>query len=271
MKIYISADIEGVAGVSSFTQGQSGNPEYERARRLMTEEVNAAVSGSFAGGASEVTVADSHGAMQNLIAELLDPRVIVVSGRRRPLSMVDGLSRDHQGLILLGYHAAASRRGVLAHTISSNAFSRIEINGVVAGEPTLFAGHAAELGVPLLAVTGDDCLAIEIAEQFPTARSIVVKTSLGAEAIRGLTPQASRAKIAEEIRAAVVDANIQVAMPPSQPPLNSKVCFQKQIYADAAGLLPWIDRLDATTVSFRTTNYAETIRVLTALSILARD
>ena len=127
MKIFISVDIEGVAGVCEPVQGQRGNAEYETARRLMTEEASAAVQGAFDGGATEVVVADSHGPMRNIIADQLDPRALLVSGKPRPLSMAQGLRPDHDGMVLIGYHAAAGEPGVLSHTISGLAFSRIRV------------------------------------------------------------------------------------------------------------------------------------------------
>ena len=130
MKIFLSMDIEGVAGVGEGLQGRRGNPEYETARRLMTQEANAAIRGAFAGGASEVLVADSHGPMRNLIAEDLDPRARLIQGKPRPLSMIEGVSGDHAGVLMIGYHAAAGNRGTLSHTISGLAFAGIELNGL---------------------------------------------------------------------------------------------------------------------------------------------
>ena len=100
MKIYISADIEGVAGVVSPQQGQPGNPEYERARRLMTEEVSAAIDGAFAGGATEVLVNDSHGPMTNIIPELLDPRAELILGKPKAANMCAGLDASFTGALI---------------------------------------------------------------------------------------------------------------------------------------------------------------------------
>ncbi|MEW9834460.1 M55 family metallopeptidase [Mesorhizobium marinum] len=269
MKIYISMDIEGVAGVSSAFQGQRGNPDYELARRLMTAEANAAAAGAFRGGATAVTVADSHGSMQNLVLEDIDPRVRVVSGSRRPVSMVAGLDRSHDGLVLIGYHAAAGRRGVLAHTISSAAFRHIDINGMTTGEPTLFAGHAAELGVPLLAASGDDCLATEIEAQFPGAARIVTKSTISAEAVDSMAPAAARALIEEQVRSAVERAGDCPVTPPCRPPHVVTVEFLRQTYADAAALLPWIERRDVLSVTFTVGSFGDAASILSALSIMA--
>lgn len=268
MRIFISVDIEGVAGVCETLQGRRGNPEYEVARRLMTQEANAAIAGAFEGGATEVTVADSHGPMRNIIAEDLDERARLVSGKPRPLSMIQGIEADHDGVLLIGYHGAASSYGVLAHTVSGMAFHSIEINGVRAGEPTLFGGYAAEIGVPLLAVSGDDCLAKEIADQFPAARNIIVKQALGASAINSLSPQKSRELITRNVSEVVASAKSAPVQSPCKAPLAVSIRFHKQLYADGAGLLPMMERCDAHTVKFVTDNHADAISTISALSLI---
>lgn len=268
MRIFISVDIEGVAGVGGFSQGYPGNPEYEMARRLMTEEANAAIRGAFEGGATEVTVADSHGPMRNMIAEELDPRARVVSGTPRRLSMIDGLDADHAGLVLIGWHAAAGRPGVLAHTVSGQAFSRIEINGVRAGEATLFAGYAAEIGVPLIAVSGDDRLALEIAEQFPSTSRIEVKQALGGVACNSLSPSKARRLIQTEVSSAVSGAAGRTAEAPCMPPLLVEVSFVRQHFADVAELVPGVTRREGWDVSFESASHAEVIGLITVFSIL---
>lgn len=268
MRIFISVDIEGVAGVGEGAQGRRGHPEHEAARRLMTEEANAAVRGAFAGGATEVTVADSHGPMRNMPAADLDPRARVVTGTPRRLSMAAGIEPGHDGMVLIGWHAAAGERGVLAHTISGRAFARIEANGRVVGEPTLFAGHAAEIGVPLLLASGDDRLAAEIADQFPAARRVVVKRALGAAAQDSLSPAAARALIEAEVALAVRGAREVRPESPCAPPLSMVVTFVHQVSADAAELLPGVARRDAHTVGFEAASHAEAIGLLSALALM---
>lgn len=111
MKILISVDIEGVAGVFSLEQTRAGNAEYERARRLMTEEANAAIRGAFAAGATEVLVNDSHGHFRNLLPDLLDPRAKAVQGKPRYLGMMSGLEQGCKAVLMIGYHSRAQGRG----------------------------------------------------------------------------------------------------------------------------------------------------------------
>lgn len=269
MKIFISVDIEGVAGVNESLQGQRGNPEYETARSLMTQEANAAIRGAFEGGATEVVVADSHGPMRNMLADDLDPRAQLVSGKPRALSMIQGLRADHSGVILIGYHAAAGETGVLAHTISGLAFAEVRINGEIAGEPTLFAGHAAEIGVPLLAASGDDRLCAEIERQFPGARRIEVKTAIGAQASQSLSPKASRKLIEAAVADAVRNAGTARADLFCKPPLNIDIRLMRQVYADAAALLPHITRKSATHIAFNAPSHEKAISTIAALALMA--
>lgn len=265
MKVYISVDIEGVAGVSDPFQGRPGNAEYEHARRLMTQEASAAVRGAFQGGASSVVVADSHAYMSNIIADQLDHRARFISGSPRRLSMVHGLDASYDALVLVGFHAAAGTRGVMAHTLSGLAFARVEILGRTVGEVELFAGYAAELGVPLVAVTGDDRIAIEVLSIFPGSASVVVKESLGAWASNSLSPQASceliESSVATSLRAKRNDEITSLHADPFIVNLD----MTRQYFADACCLIPELKRTSATGVSFESPNYEHTIRVLQAL------
>ena len=195
MKIYISVDIEGVAGVVASQHGQPGNPEYERARRLMTEEANAAIDGAFAGGAVEVLVNDAHGPMINLLPDALDPRAELILGKPKPVNMFAGLEADFAGVMCVGYHAGAGRFGVLSHTTNGFAFRAIRLNGLDCAEATLYGAYAGSLGVPVIMLSGDDVLAAECGPLFRGAEAAVVKQALGHRAARALSPANSRATI----------------------------------------------------------------------------
>ncbi|MCC6719438.1 MAG: M55 family metallopeptidase [Acetobacteraceae bacterium] len=195
MRIFISADIEGVAGVVNAQQGTPGNPEYERARRLMTQEVNAAIAGAYDGGASYVLVNDSHGPMVNLIPEELDPRAECIIGRPKAMNMAAGLDRSFDAVFFTGYHSGAGRHGVLSHTVSGFAFQALRINGIDTAEATLYGAYAGSLGVPVALLSGDDQLAEQCLPLFPGAVMVQVKTALGHRAARALSPVEARARI----------------------------------------------------------------------------
>lgn len=130
MKVLISVDIEGIAGVFNAQQTRAGNGEYEQARRWMTLEANAAIEGAFAGGATAVWVNDSHGGFNNLLLDELDPRARVILGKPRMLGMMAGLEHAPELVFMVGYHGMAGSHGVLAHTINSFAFARVVVDGV---------------------------------------------------------------------------------------------------------------------------------------------
>jgi len=203
VKIFISADIEGVAGVVNAQQGTPGNPEYERARRLMTEEVNSAVGGAFEGGAHYVLVNDSHGPMVNLIPEELDPRAECIIGRPKAMNMAAGLDASFDAVFFIGYHSGAGRHGVLSHTVSGFAFQALRINGIDTAEATLYGAYAGSLGVPVALLTGDDQLAGQCHPSFPGSVMVQVKTALGHRSARALSPEMARAQIREGAARAV--------------------------------------------------------------------
>ena len=142
MRILISADIEGVANVFHPEQTRAGNGEYERARRWMTAEADAAVRGAFDGGATEVLVNDSHGGFRNLIPDSIDRRARFVLGKPRYLSMMAGVEGCN-AVCMIGYHARAGSRGVLAHTINSFAFTRVWFNEQELGEAGIYGALAS--------------------------------------------------------------------------------------------------------------------------------
>lgn len=266
MKVYISVDIEGVAGVNSAVQGRPGNAEYELARRLMTEEASAAVRGAISGGAVSVTVADSHAFMQNILPDLLDPRAQLIAGTPRMFSMVHGLDATFDALVFVGFHTAAGTPGVMSHTLNGQAFARVEIAGRIVGEVELFAGYAAEMGVPLIAVTGDDLLAKEVTACFPNAVPVVVKKHIGGWASESLSPTKSRQKI-EETLSCVLRKHVEATtQPPSVAPFTVEVEMTRQYFADACCLLPELSRLSATRLSFKSDSYGSAVRMLQALS-----
>src|SRR6058998_1848681 len=158
MEVYISIDMEGVAGIAHLQQVMRGAGDFERSRRLMTEEANAAVAGAFEGGASGVVVNDSHGDMYNLLAEELDPRAELVLGSPKvPGSMMQGFGFEFGVALFLGYHAAAgTEAAVLDHTYAGRLLYEVRVNGAPVGEAEVNAALAGTYGVPVGLVAGDD-------------------------------------------------------------------------------------------------------------------
>jgi D-amino peptidase len=268
MKIFISADIEGVAGVVTPLQGQPGNAEYERARRLMTEEVSAAIDGAFEGGADAVLVNDAHGPSTNLLPDLLDARAELIQGRPKPLNMFCGLERDYGGVFCTGYHAGAGQYGVLSHTVTSFAFAAIRVNGIDCAEATLYGAYAGELGVPVLLLTGDDRLAEQCAPHFPGVKVAVVKHAIGHRAARALSPELARARIRAAAAAAVRGAaSCQPFVIPG--PYRLELDLSTVAMADLAAAIPAAERIAPRSVAFAAASMAAVVGWVNTVSAMS--
>jgi D-amino peptidase len=268
VKIFISADIEGVAGVVTPLQGQPGNGEYERARRLMTEEVSAAIEGAFEGGADAVLVNDSHGPMTNLLPDLLDARAELISGRPKPMNMFCGLEPGHGGVFCTGYHAGVGEHGVLSHTVNGFAFAGIRVNGIACAEATLYGAYAGELGVPVLLLTGDDRLAEQCGPHFPGAQVAVVKHAIGHRAARALSPDFARARIRDAATAAVrAAAACRPFVIPG--PYRLELDLSSVAMADLAATIPVARRIAPRSVAFDAASMAAVLGWVNTVSAMS--
>ena len=266
MKIFISADIEGVAGVVTPQQGQPGNEEYQRARRLMTEEVNAAIAGAFAGGATSVLVNDSHGPMVNLLPELLDPCAELLLGRPKPMNMFCGLEADFAGVLCIGYHSGAGQHGVLSHTVNGFALAGIRVNGIDCAEATLYGAYAGSLGVPVLQLTGDDRMEAQCAPHFPGVHVAAVKRALGQRAARALSPEAARNLIRIEAERAVRDQYRPFVI---AQPCRLEIDLNSVALADLAALIPVAERTAPRSVGFALPDIAAAIGWVNTISAMS--
>jgi len=268
MRILVSTDIEGVAGVFHAQQVTAGNPEYERARAWMTGEANAAVSGAFAGGADEVLVNDSHGGYRNLLPDGIDERARLVLGKPRYLGMMGGLEERCDAVFLVGYHSRAQGRGILAHTINGFSFARVRVNGLELGEAGLYGALAGELGVPVALATGDDIFIGETRDLFPGARWVQTKTARGQGSGVSLSPAAARAAIAEAARAAMADLG---SLQPFRiaPPLTCDLQTQTTALADLFCMWPTLERIDGVNLRFTVDSMQALIRTLNSLAAMS--
>ncbi|GAA1975051.1 M55 family metallopeptidase [Nocardioides panacihumi] len=202
MKVYISVDMEGIGGVATLDQTVRGGHGYPRAQQLMTQETNAAIDGAFAGGATDVLVSDSHGTMDNLIHEQLDPRARLIFGTPRGFCMAEGLTDDFDLALFVGYHAPAGAVGVLAHTFSSH-FTAVRVNGHDASEASVNALFAATRGVPVGLVTGDDVICALAEASLPGVSTVAVKRSIGFSSAESMPPSLACEAVRAGARSAV--------------------------------------------------------------------
>ena len=268
MRILISTDIEGVAGVVHPDQTREGNADYGTARRWMTLETNAAVAGAIDGGATEVTVADAHGSYRNLLADELDPRARLAMGKPRMLGMLGGLETGFDGVMLVGFHARSQAPGVLAHTINSAAFARVWLNGQELGEAGLYGALAGEIGVPIVFASGDDAFVDETRPLFPAGIFVVTKKATGRQSAVSLSPQFSCEAIHAGARQAM--AMIDKALPLGlETPVSVRLQTLSPAHADLFCQWPTFEREDAVTLRYGAETVAHAVRVLNCLSAMA--
>jgi len=268
MKILVAVDIEGISGVVHSEQTRAGNPEYERARRQMTAEANAAVAGAFEGGATAVVVNDSHGDFRNLLAEEIDARAELLLGKPRELGMMAGVDQGCTAAFLVGWHAKARTAGVLAHTINGFAFARVIVNGAETGEAGLYGAVAAEHGVPVALLTGDDVFIAETSVQYPGAVAVTVKRAHGNRVATGLSPQAA----CEAVRAGAREAmqrRAALRISPAQTAATLRLEATTVALADLFAMLPLVRRVDAVTIEWTSPTMRHAVRVLNSLSAMS--
>ncbi len=267
MQVYISADMEGTAGVTGWVMTNPGEHDYELARRLMAAEVNAAIEGAFLGGATTVVVNDSHDGMRNLPLDQIDPRALVLSGSPKLGSMVEGLTDAFDLMFCTGYHAMAGSPSTLAHTYNLTV-QQVEISGRKVGELGLNAYWAATFGVPVALVTGDDVLEAETEALLPWSRYAQVKEARGRYASLSRSAEAARAAIRQAAEMAVREHSAMKQLPPPENP-ELKIRFTNPGQAQTASICPGAERLDALTVRFGHSDYREVYRAFRTMVTLA--
>ena len=271
MRVYISVDMEGVAGVAHEDQTDPIEPrhagEYNRFRRLMTDEANAAITGALDAGATSVVVNDSHWLMRNLLAEELHPAAELLSGSPKLLSMVEGIDTGFDAAMFIGYHArAGTARAIIDHTYTSRVYE-VRINGQPVGELALNAAIAGLHGVPVALVTGDQAMASEarslLGDQVET---VVVKESVGRFAARSLAPTVACQRIRTGAAAALRKKHVPFTF---DSPIGVEVDFVESHMADMAELVPGSHRVGGRTVRYSGSDYLEVFRAWRAMYNLA--
>src|SRR5215469_4035945 len=156
MKLFLSTDFEGTSGIIAWEQIIEGSAEYEQGRRLLTDEVNAVIKGAFDAGASEFVINDSHHDMRNLHPQDLSGLATLITGKHKPLYMMEGLDASFDGVCFVSYHGSiGAERAVLSHTYNPRAIWEVRINGEIVGESGINALVAAHYEVPIIFVSGD--------------------------------------------------------------------------------------------------------------------
>ena len=266
MRVYISVDMEGVAGVVHGEQCTRGRDDYPRAAELMTLEANAAALGAFDAGADTVLINDSHGDMRNLLLERLDPRVEILSGNLKQYSMAQGVLDPRCDVALfVGYHAGiGTANAILDHTYRGAVVHAVRLNGRPSNEAYLNAWLAGVARTPVALVTGDANTCQQCAELLPGVRTVTVKWAVGRLAARSLHPERARAMIREAASEVVRDV---AAFAPVvlDPPYVLEVDVVTTAMADAAALIPGVQRPAARTLRLVGDDVGTTFRGMLAI------
>lgn len=271
MKILIATDMEGITGVTTWDQVTPGHAEYARFRRLMTQDVNAAIRGAFEAGAEEVLIADGHWNGSNILVEELDSRARLNTGSPSPFSMMQGIDESVDGVMFIGYHARnGSPNAVLDHTWSSRTVANVWLNDILTGEYGLNAAVAGQFGVPVIMASGDQTACAQIKELLGQMETAVVKQATGRYAAQCLAPQATQEMIFASAARAVgqlVDGGTPDPFILASP-FRVAVEFFTSDMADRATRIPFTER-DGRRVSFAVESMIAAYNGFRALVMLA--
>ncbi len=250
LKVYISADMEGVAGVVTREQLGPAGFEYHRFREFMTNEVLAAIEAAFESGATEVLVSDSHGNGQNILIEKLPEQVKIVRSWPRPLMMMQGIDETFDAAIFIGYHSSTTNpRGVRAHTMSSARLADIRLNGISMPEAGINAAIAGHFNVPVIMISGDDAIVREAQKLLGPIEGAVVKWAYSFHSAKTLTPQAATDLIRETVKRALKRRS-EFKPFKLKTPITLEVTFKNYRPSEVLAYLPIVERIDSHSIRF---------------------
>lgn len=250
LKIYISVDMEGVAGTVTADQLLPGGFEYERFRQFMTRETLAAVAAAKQAGATEIVISDSHGNGENLLVEDFPKDIRIIRSWPRRLGMMEGIDSTFDAVLFIGYHASTTNlQGVRAHTFSSAHLTRVALNGDAVTEGAFNAAIAGEFGVPVVMMSGDDAACTEVKSRIGNIETAETKKTLGFHSANTITPEAAYDLIGEKVRAALSRRN-EFKPYVLKSPVTLDISFKNYLPAEVLAYLPNVQRVDSHTVRF---------------------
>jgi len=271
MKLFLSTDFEGVSGIVAWEQIIEGNSEYEYGRRLLTNEVNAVISGALEGGAEEFVVNDSHHYMRNLHPQDLSGKATLITGKHKPMYMMEGLDSSFDGICFVGYHGSiGAEQAVLSHTYNPGAIWEVRLNSDIVGESAINALVAAYYKVPIIFISGDEVTTQEAQHIAPKAEKVVVKKSIGRFAAAHIHPTLAGEMLQRGASRAV--RNLKDMHPPVfTRPVLLEVTF---LVADMAEMALWVrgvERVGPRTIIISNENLLELYQVFVTVITLTRS
>jgi D-amino peptidase len=268
MKVFISADIEGVSGVVHGEHTNRDGREHDYARMLMTKEVNACVEGALEAGAEKVVVNDSHGTMRNIYHEELHSKAELILGSPKKLAMMEGISSEFDAVLFVGYHTMMGSEGVLNHTFHGGVVGSIEVNGIEMGEFGLNALVAGHFNVPVVFVSGCNLVAEEARVCIRDIHSAVVKKTINQTVAQNLHPVKAREVVKEVTKKVLMDYK-DIKPFVLEGPYRVEMKFLHTGLADAVEILPFVERVDPLTVAFSGDDVLGCYRLIRSLIMMA--
>ncbi len=269
MKLFISVDFEGVSGIVAWEQTGGSSAEYELGRELVLGETNAAIQGALSVGVTEVVVNDAHGAMRNLDLSRLAGRASYISGRYKPLYMMQGLDDSFHAVFYVGYHSAAGAAAVLSHTYNPRAIWEVRLNGEVTGEAGINALVAQSFGVPVVLISGDGRTGEEASRFMPQVRAVETKRSVSRFGAENLHPEVARDLVRVGATEALARARSADAAPLKMP-AQLEITFLTEDMADMATWITGVERSAPRGVTLRDTDPRALYRRFVAVLYLTR-
>jgi len=271
MKLFLSTDFEGVSGIVAWEQIIEGNSEYEQGRRLLTNEVNAVISGALEGGAKEFVINDSHHYMRNLHPQELLGKATLITGKHKPMYMMEGLDSSFDGICFVGYHGSiGAEHAILSHTYNPGAIWEVRINGDVVGESAINALVATHYNVPIILISGDEATVQEAQNIAPNAEKVIVKQSLGRFAAAHIHPTVACEMLQKGASRAVRHVK-EMHSPVFTRPVSLEVTF---LVADMAEMALWVrgvERVGPRTVTISSEDLLELYRMFVTVVTLTRS
>lgn len=261
MKVYISADIEGITGVTHWDETELGKEDSKAFREQMTAEVVAACEGALGAGATEIWIKDAHDSGRNLIPSKLPKEARLIRGwTGHPFLMVQELDPSFGAVMMIGYHSrAGAGSSPLSHTMTGQ-LAYLTINGRYASEFLIHAYAAASLHIPVVFVSGDKGLCDDVAQLNPHIGTVAVKEGVG-QATVNIHPELATARIREGAARALAGP-IEGCQIPLPPHFTVVVGYRDHFKARIFGFYPGATQPDATSVRFESDSYFEVMRFL---------
>jgi len=249
MKVYISTDMEGITGINGLQFIFDKEVEYERGRKLMMQDLNAAIAGAVEAGATEILVNDAHGSMRNLQIEDLHEAADLVTGFPKNQLMMAGLDASFDAAMFIGYHPKDGSEGILSHTIMGSVIRDVVINGKSYGETGISAAMAGYYDVPIAMISGDDMLKAEAEDLMPDIPYVTTKFVMSGCAAKMLHPKRTEEMIREQARTSLLNkGNARLFKLPGE--LDLEVTVKDPVQADVVEIIPGLKRTGPATLTY---------------------